>query len=781
MPGPQRAIAVVGTYVPRRCGIATFTGDLVAALRGEAPESRVSVVAMNDARQGYDYGEEVSFEINERQLQDYRAAAEFLNAARVETVSVQHEFGIYGGVDGGHVLKFLGHLRVPAVTTLHTVLRSPSASQRAVIRELDARSDRLVVMTETARRFLDEVYGISPDHVRVIPHGIPDLPFVDPNFYKDQFGVAGRKVLLTFGLLSRNKGIDSMIRALPKVAARHPDVVYVVLGATHPQVRRQEGEAYRLGLRQLARKLGVDERVLFHDRFVSPSELAEFLGAADLYVTPYLDQEQAVSGTLAYAMGAGKAVVATTYWHAQEMLADGRGRLVPCGDSEALGQAVIELFDDDTARHAIRKRAYTYTRDHIWREVGKRHLALFDEVRDARSRQPRPARLLAQRDRYEGIPELDLSHLERLTDDVGILQHARWQVPDRSHGWCTDDNARALLVATQAHSLAEDPAAVERLALRYLAFLRHAFDPEKRAFRNFMGYHRGFVDDRGSDDCQGRAARALAVAAVTLPNAGLRSHATDLLHAMLPTLESLEPLRPVALAQLGLDIYLERHGGDSAVKRARQLLAERLLANFVAPSAAASAGEPGTAESWSWPEPQLTYANAVLPHALIESGAQLGRREMTTRGLAALDWLMEAQTQDGRFSPIGNRGWYPRGGPRARFDQQPIEAGASVVACAAAFRASGEEVWLTRALRAFRWFLGENDVGAALHDPTTGGCRDGLHPDGVNVNQGAESTLTWLSALIEMHALEAAGQLTGRLGAATGKKNGVAAGEAAAR
>jgi glycosyltransferase involved in cell wall biosynthesis len=745
-----RSVALIGTYIPRRCGIATFTADLAAGLSLAASDVRVGVVALNDTRDGYAYPEEVDFEVRQNELADYRVAADYLNTNRIDVVSVQHEYGIFGGSDGAHILKLLGQLRMPVVTTLHTVLKKPTDSQNNIVRELAAASDRLVVMSETGRRFLIEVYGIEEQHVAMIPHGILDMPFVDPSFYKDQFGVEGKKVILTFGLLSPNKGIETVIRALPEISAKHADVVYLVLGATHPHVRKTSGESYRLGLQGLARDLGVDDRVIFHDRYVDRTELSEFLGCADLYVTPYLNEEQIVSGTLAYAMGAGKPVVSTPYWHATELLADDRGRLVGFGDPTALATEVIQLLDDETARHAMRKRAYMFSRDAVWPEVGRRYLELFAQVRQDRLQAPRLFQAMTSRSRLVGLPEIDLAHLRRMTDDTGILQHAKYCVPDRQHGYCTDDNARALIVACLAATHVTGADDLRELPIRYLAFIRHAFNPERKVFRNFMGYDRRWTEEQGSPDSHGRAIWALGIAATEMADDSLRALAQTLLHEALPAMEGAEDLRSVAFALLGLTAYLEHFGGDTHAKRMRLLLTERLAGAF-------RLGAQG--QDWSWPEETLTYANARLPHALIEAGLQIGADDVVSQGLASLEWLMEVQTIDGHFSAIGTKGWYPRGKTRARFDQQPIEADASVAACSAAFRASRDRAWIDRALMAFQWFLGRNDVGEGLYDHRTGGCNDGLAPNGVNANQGAESTLAWLLALMQIHTLQAAGHV----------------------
>ncbi len=745
---PAPTLAFVGTFPPRRCGIATFTSDLVEAVARRSGTAS-TIVAINDTADGYEYPPRVSFEVNQNILQEYRQAADFLNVARVDAVCVQHEFGIFGGEDGRHVLRLIEQLRMPVVTTLHTIPREPTSSQRSVLEELVRVCDRLVVMTDTGRRFLMERYGVAGESIEVIPHGIPDLPFVDPNFYKDQFGVEGKKVLLTFGLLSPGKGIEHAIRALPAIAEKHPDVVYVVLGATHPHVRKAQGESYRHGLQRLAHECGVDDRITFHDRYVDIQRLCEFLGAADVYVTPYLNEEQITSGTLAYAMGAGKAVVSTPYWHAVEALAEGRGRLVPFRDSSAIAAVVIDLFDHAVERHTMRKTAYTYIRESTWENVAARYVNLLASVINERQRCPRTVfQAWTERNHELRLPAIDLTHLQRLTDDTGLLQHAVFTVPDRAHGYCTDDNARALIVAILARSLLKDDSGVDALIVRYLSFVHHAFDSGAKVFRNFMGFDRRWIENEGSPDSQGRAIWALGVAASDLEDERLRIMAASLFQEALPGLESLRDLRSMALALFGLDAHLRRHGGDSNARRTRSMLADRLMASW-------RGAMPGP--DWFWPEDRLTYANARLPHALIVAGAGAENREMIETGLSSLRWLVDVQTTEGLFSPIGNRGWYPRGGAKALFDQQPVEAEVTVAACIAAFDVTSDRRWIDDALCAFRWFLGVNVLGAPLYDHATGGCRDGLGPTAPNENQGAESTLAWLWAAVQLHRLQARG------------------------
>src|SRR5689334_3057640 len=371
-------IAFVGDHLPRKCGIATFTSDLLAAVANAHPQSQCFSVSINDIQDGYEYPEEVRFEIEEQDLSSYLRAADFLNISNVDIVCLQHEFGIFGGPAGGHILAFLRELAMPVVTTLHTVLREPRADQRRVMQELISLSTRLVVMAERGRQMLQDIYEAPPSKIDLIPHGIPDVGFVDPTYFKDQFGVEGKVVLLTFGLLSPNKGIENVLNALPDILEEFPEVVYIILGATHPNELREHGEAYRLSLEILAKKNKLEKNVIFYNQFVELDNLKEFIGAADLYITPYLNEAQITSGTLAYTFGAGKAIISTPYWHAAELLADGQGVLVPFGDATAITREVIGLLRDDTRRHAMRKNAYRLGREMIWSNVARLYMQSFE-------------------------------------------------------------------------------------------------------------------------------------------------------------------------------------------------------------------------------------------------------------------------------------------------------------------------------------------------------------------------------------------------------------------
>ncbi len=793
---PFKRIAFIGNYLPRQCGIATFTTDLCEAVAAAYPETTCFALPVNDTEAGYDYPPRVRFELAESDPASYRRAADFLNGNNVDLVCLQHEFGIFGGPAGSHILGLLRELRMPVVTTLHTVLREPDANQRRVMEKLAQRSDRFVVMSRRGAGFLRETYGVPEEKVDLIPHGIPDVPFVDPSFHKDRFGVEGKLVLLTFGLLAPNKGLQYVIEALPAIRARYPQVVYIILGVTHPHVKRHEGEFYRLQLERLARTLGVDSNLLFYDRFVSLEELNEFIGAADIYVTPYLNPAQITSGTLAYTVGAGKAIISTPYWYAEELLADGRGVLVPFADAPAIAERVLELLDNESERHAIRKRAYMFGREMIWPKVAAGYMASFARAHEDRTNYPRPlfagdkkatkvsagkgpdtflSPLLNQtlEKRPPELPVLNLNHLRRLTDDTGLIQHASFTVPDYDEGYATDDNARALMVAVSLGEQGEDVSGEAfNLASRYLAFLHHAFDPLTGRFRNFMSYDRRWLSDQGSDDCHGRSLLGLATVIGRSNHAGLRGVAGQLVEGALPAIATLTSPRAWSFILLAIHEYLKRFAGDRTASNLREALAERLMECYRSNSSA----------DWPWFEDRLAYCNATLPHALLICGQAMARDDMMQTSLKVLEWLAELQMTPhptlthpplsplrrggiegrlaegpavhGHFVPIGSNGFYQRGGPRARFDQQPVEAHAMVSACLAAQAATGESKWGRQANLAFDWFLGRNDLQLSLYDPATGGCRDGLHSDRLNQNEGAESTLAFLLALLEIRVAE---------------------------
>lgn len=755
MPGVNeqllQTVALLGTYVPRQCGIATFTKDLRDSIAAVIGDHAASVLAIDDLPDGYPYPSEVRLQIPQYRQADYLYTADWLNINQIDTLLIQHEFGIFGGLDGSLVLDLMRNVRIPVITTLHTVLQDPSPSQRAVMKELVRLSDRLVVMSQRAADLLGEVFHVSPGKIAYIPHGIPDVPFVDPNFLKDQFGVEGRRVLLTFGLIGPGKGIEVAIRAMPEVVARFPDVVYLVLGATHPQLLRHEGNAYRNSLERLVEQLKLEDHVVFHNRYVSRDELQRYLSVADVYVLPYPNRSQVTSGTLAYALGAGKPVVSTPFWHAEELLADGRGVLFPFNDSPALAAAVCHLLGSDTERHAMRKKAYVHARPMVWSEVASAYLRLMNEVLAERRTRPRPTP--PTRGEIVDIvstPDVSLAHLRRMTDDTGMLQHATHATPDRSHGYCADDNARALIATLMYYDLTRDESVLP-LVDNYMAFLHHAFNRSAGRFRNFMGYDRNWTEDVGSDDSHGRCIWALGTAVQLAPGEQVRSLATRLLADALGATAQLASPRAWSFALVGIHRYLTHFSGDSNARRIRNSLAERLMDLF----------DRNATPEWPWCEDQVTYANARLSHALILTGRATDNEAMLRQGLASLTWLLDQQMFRGRVSLIGNNGWLNRDGGRARFDQQPIEAMTLIEACAEAYRATADDQWFDRTRLVLEWFLGNNDTGTQVYDAKTGGCRDGLHPGGSNLNQGAESTLAWLISVLTVMDLNRARTLAG--------------------
>ena len=744
----KRKIAFVGNHLPRKCGIATFTSDLLAAIASTHPQSDCFAVAVNDIEGGYEYPNVVRFAIEEQDLASYERAADFINLSNAEIVCLQHEFGIFGGPAGSHLLALLDRLKAPVVTTLHTVLRQPNADQRRVMQELIARSARLAVMTERGQAILQEDYQAPPTKIDLIPHGIPDVPLVDPEHYKRKFDLGGKKVLLTFGLLSPNKGIENVINALPDILAEFPDVVYVVLGATHPNELRARGEAYRFLLEELVKRNKIENSVIFHNRFVALEELTSFIGAADIYITPYINEGQIPSGTLAYAFGAGKAVISTPYSHAAELLRDQRGVLVPFADSTAIAREVTGLLRDTDRRSAMCRNAYELGREMIWSSTARIYMRSFESAQRQVTVSPR--KVMAARGfspRPHESPDLNLDHLWRMTDSTGIFQHAVFTTPNLAEGYCTDDNARALIVAVLLEQLKEDPQRVRKLKATYVAFLEGAFRLDTARFRNFLSSDRRWLDDLGSEDCHGRALWGLGVAVGRSPHSRFQITAQHLFAQAIPAAVKFTSPRAWAFSLIGIHEHLQRMPGDDLAGQARDVLSARLVDLF----------DRVARPDWCWFEEKLTYDNAKLAHALIVTGRATGQTAVYERGMRALRWLVQVQTSgNGQLRPIGSNGFYQRHGSRADFDQQPIEAQATVSACLEAYRATSDSWWYEQAQTGFDWFLGWNDLGLELYSSETGGCCDGLHADRANANQGAESMLAFLLSLAEMRLMQSA-------------------------
>jgi glycosyltransferase involved in cell wall biosynthesis len=739
-----RRFAFIGNSLPRRCGIATFTTDLQQAIAASRPHSESAIVAMTDTGRHYDYPPVVLRQIDDQNPDDYARAAAFLNAGRFEVVSLQHEFGIFGGESGSYILPLLSSLAMPIVTTLHTVLAEPSPTQHRVLSRIAAVSAAVIVMAEKGRELLQSEYGVPADKIKVIPHGIPDCAFVEPDSVKARRGFDGRSVILTFGLLSPDKGIEVMIDAMPAIVQRRADAVYVVLGATHPNLVRNEGEAYRERLQARVRQLGIEDHVVFLDQFVDQETLIDFISMCDVYVSPYLKVAQMTSGTLAYSFGMGKAVVSTPYWHAQDLLADGRGVLVPFGDADAIGREIADLLTDDARRRAMRQHAYSHSRGMTWARVAERYVEVFDEARGRRLLKP-----VTRQNESAAIietptpPPMQLSHFLSMCDDTGLLQHAVYSVPDRSHGYCIDDNARALLVACVLNMPGEQRLS-EVLTGRFAAFVQHAWNADAGRFRNFMSFDRRWLEDIGSEDSHGRALWALGECARCDASASRRRWAAALFAKAAPIVETFRSPRAWAFTILGLEACSAAVAQESHNVELLHRLAGRLMSMLSAVETA----------DWVWFEDELAYDNARLPQALIVAGVSTGTPAYVAAGLRALRWLMTLQTTaTGLFRPIGSASFGEKRRQPRPFDQQPLEAAAAISACLAAWRADGDPKLKSDALRAFAWFLGNNDLSAPLIDLETGSCCDGLHPGRTNENRGGESVVSYLLGLAEIRQL----------------------------
>lgn len=723
---PVARVALLGNYPPRLCGIATFTADVRAALVGTFPRAIIDVYAMDDGMAGDRWAREVVFTIAQDEEAAYAEAAERMDASGADILCVQHEYGIFGGRSGDKLLGLVDRVSAPLVVTLHTVLEAPNEDQRRVLGALAARASALIVMAEKGREILARVHPEAADKIVVIPHGIPDRPLVEPVVMKPKFGWEGRPVILTFGLLSPNKGLETMIRAMPAIVRTHSKALYVILGATHPHLVRREGEAYREKLQLLAGELGVSANVQFIDGFVETPALLETLSASDVYATPYLNEAQITSGTLSYAVGLGKPVVSTPYWHAAELLADGVGVLCPFGDADCFAREIAALLSDSAKRDGVRKLAWGRGRAMVWPKLAEGYMRVFAAARTVENG-PAPAPHIA------GI-SLDLEALERMADDVGIVQHAIHRVPDRHHGYCVDDNARALQLMHRVGGEQADRAAA--LAWRFAAFVQHAWNPDKGRFRNFMRYERSWCEEVGSDDSNGRALLGLAITAVEGKHPDLRAWGLKLFEQAAEPLLDLQGLRARALGVVAGDVLLAAHPGHRVASRLVEAGADALAEQLPKVSR----------PEWRWFETALAYDNARLPEACLRAGLRLGRADLIANGLDTLDWLASVQTGDGGcFRAVGTESIARDYAPAAVFDQQALEALATMEAAEIAFVATGDRRWIEESERAHAWYGGRNDLGVPLATED-GGCFDGLVRGGVNRNMGAESILSWLLA-----------------------------------
>jgi glycosyltransferase involved in cell wall biosynthesis len=736
-------ISFISSYVPRQCGIATFTNDLSTSIKklSTGGEYSINVTALNDIPEGYKYPAEVKFEIKDKSVNDFNEAAYYLNLSDSDIINIQHEFGLYGGDAGSNILYLIERLKKPFVTTLHTILEKPTYEQMKVVQELGELSSYLVVQSKRSIQMLEKIYSISTDKIKYIPHGAHDVPFLDTAYYKDKFQLSERKVILTFGLLSPEKGLEDGINALSEVVKEHPDVTYIILGATHPNVKKQFGEAYRYSLENLVKKHGLEKNVIFINRFVDIVELLDFILMSDIYLSPYRIKEQIVSGTLTYALACGKAIVSTQYWHAQELLSGDKGILVPFKDPGSISTAISELIADENKRNRLRKNAYDAGREIVWAKTAMDYIDTFRTSIEEFKRTRRLIIHTSKEKRIPALPEISFAHFKKLSDSTGIFQHATYNLPNRSEGYCTDDNARALMV-TYINKYTMNDDSLDWYIDKYLAFVQHSFNENSGLFRNFMSFERKWLEEAGSDDCNGRIIFALGYIVKNTTSNSILALTKSLIDRSIKNMGQFQSPRAISYIIMGCVFYLRRFSGAREIKKICRTLCERLLEFYSLNSS----------KSWNWFEEYLTYDNARLSQALLMAGRFLNNKAYIAAGQESLSWLYRSlyDKEKNCLSLVGNDGWYYKGETKAKYDQQPMEIPAMIDACYQAYCIEHESVWIDRLGIAFSWFLGNNDRQEPLCDLITGGCFDGLTPAMINQNQGAESTISWLHSLLRM-------------------------------
>jgi len=728
-------IAYISTYPPRECGLATFSHNLIKAINSnfENPSSMETsvVVAINDSDDlhYYDYPKEVNFVIRQNETADYLDAADFINEGPSDACILQHEFGIFGGENGIYILPFLNRLNKPLITILHTVLKSPTFLQHSIIREVAKRSAKVVVMSKKAIGFLTEIYDIPREKIQFIQHGVPDLeaPMINP--VRKLPALQNKRILLTFGLLSSNKGLETVIRALPEIVKQHPEVRYVILGNTHPGILKGEGEAYRDHLKRLATELKVEDYLVFIKQFVEEKELINYLTATDIYITPYFNEAQITSGTLSYAVGAGAAIVSTPYWHAQELLADNRGRLFDFKDDQRLAIIVNQLLAKPDKLNALKKKAYTYGLKLRWPKIGLEYISV---VEKAVNHPDYGEKILNQITDLEVMPEFSLDYIKRLTDDTGIIQHAKYGIPNRNEGYCLDDNARALIMTLMAYQIDRNQEALNLLPT-YLSYIHH-MQREDGKFRNFLSYSRQFLEEEGSEDSFGRTIWALGYLIDTAPNNSFKEFGQELFGKAVAHFKNLTHLRGIGNSIIGISYYLKAYSSDKYILHELVALTDKLV----------NAYHSTKGEKWHWFENKLTYDNAILPLALLHSAEITGNKQVKAISLESLHFLEKLTVNTDYLNPVGNDGWYLRDGIMPLHDQQAIETMAMVLMYHQASKVTNQASYLKRMFSGYMWFLGENSLRVPLYDYETKGCCDGLQLSGINRNQGAESTLAYL-------------------------------------
>jgi glycosyltransferase involved in cell wall biosynthesis len=736
-------LAYIGTYPPRECGIGTFTMNLYNSMvmNNKTTNSSIEgfVIALNDHEQTYDYPEEVKLTIRQEHQRDYLSAVRFINISGADLCILEHEFGIFGGQNGVYILPLLHRLEIPLIVTLHTIIKTPSYNEKAILVEICKMAGKIVVMSHKAIEFLTTIYRVDKRKIEYIEHGVPDIQF-NKSQSKKEFHLENKKVLLTFGFISRNKGIETVIKALPKVVEKHPEVLYMILGKTHPNVLRYSGEEYRIYLQHLVKSLNLSQHVFFLNEFINQKELFKYLSASDIYVTPYLNEAQITSGTLSYAIGAGSAVVSTPYWHATELLTDGRGKLFNFNDSVELSNIIIELLDNPDVLKILRKKAYDYGKTIKWDKTGEKYITVAKKILADKPE------VFAKKETILDpliLPPFSLVHIKRLTDDTGIIQHAKFGIPNLKEGYCLDDNARALLMVLMAYRQKKDNLALE-LSPIYLSYI-HYMQNKDGTFRNFLSFNRNFLDKVGSEDSYGRTIWALGYLLANAPNDAYYQTGRLIFLNASPNFEKLLSIRGIANSMVGISYYLRRHPNDDSMIERLRNLAGKLIKQY----------KENSSHDWKWFEPLLAYDNGILPLALLHSAEILKDDKITETAFEAMNFLSEKTLKDGYLSIIGNEKWYKKDGERSMFAQQPVDALAMILMYHQAFHLTKDKKYLDKLFACFLWFLGENDLRMSLFDFETKGCCDGFENYGVNRNQGAESSLAYLiSHLTVLQAFE---------------------------
>jgi len=725
-------IACVGNYVPRQCGIATFTRDLTESLiisnREKNIKTEAFVVAMNDQDQTYDYPEIVKFTIRQEYQRDYLEATKFINYSNAEICILQHEFGIFGGKNGIYILPLIHKLEIPLIVTFHTVLKNPSEKEIMIIKEIGKKAEKIVVMSELAVDFLIHIYNLPKQKIKLIEHGVPDFDFIQRKIFKKKLNLENKKSLLTFGLLSRDKGIETVIQALPRVVEKHSEIVYIILGKTHPNVVRSSGEEYRNYLKLLVEKNDLRKHVYFYDKYVTNEELFSYLSAIDIYITPYLNEAQITSGTLSYAIGAGAAVVSTSYWHAKELLSDGRGKIFNFNDSDSLADLLINLFDNPEELSRIRKKAYQYGRKTIWPEIGARYLKLvanvLKTVPEVKIEEEPVINPLV-------LPEFCLDHVHRLTDDTGILQHAKYIIPNFKEGYSLDDNARALLMFLMVFRQRKSKEAL-KLISTYLSFI-NLMQNDDGPFKNYLSFNRNFIDQVGSEDSFGRTIWALGYLVKYPPNKPFFEIAVEILTKSFSNFNHLKFIRGMTNSIIGLCHFLKIFPDNKEMKSILKEMTYKIMKSY----------QKYKTDDWHWFEPILTYDNGILPLSLLHASEEIGDENILKVAYESIEFLEKVTLRKGHLSLVGSDNWYKKGGDRSRFAQQPIDAAAMVLMFYQAYLISKDKTFLKKMLTSYMWFLGENDLNKPLYDFKTCGCSDGIESYGINRNQGAESIIVY--------------------------------------